>query len=826
MNREYYTNAVVKYGKVFYRGYSFDEHGNRHRVHTKLDYKPTLYVETKDETSEYKCLHGRRLAPKQFTSIPEAREFVKSFEDVMYICGYQPSRFEYNFLIVTFPEKMELGITDINVASVDIETTTDHGKIDTVNTPEEITLISYQNIKTKALVTWGSRPSIVENFVLCKNEQDMFHRFIKHVEMDDPDVLTGWNIAGFDIPYIINRGTKIVGNAIQRLSPFQMIEVKDEEIKGRASQKFTIVGRTILDMLELYLKFTFVKRVNNKLETIAMAELGVGKLKNPCATFKEFYMLEWDTFVSYNQIDVIRVSELEDKLGLIALAMAIAYKAKINLGDVYGPVKIWECMILGKLFAENTLVSIKRPHNSSNGIEGAYVHEPKKGFVGWGVSIDAEALYPSIVVGLNMSPETLLGMNMDASVSSLMGGSDFSDKDYAIAANGSMYSKDKQGIIPRIMQEIKEERNISKKEMLVAKQQYIDTKDESFRKISIIKGTNQLAMKTLNNAGFGAISQSGFLFFDNRIAEGITMTGQFIIQYVSRHFNTRLNDFFKTKDVNYIIYMDTDSSFFELDSIVIKHYSGKTDDQITSAIDKLMEQHLRKLIDEATDIISHNQNYYKKTIFFKREKIFSGGFWLAPKKYALKVHDNEGVRYKEPDYAITGIEVVRSSTPQLARDALKECVIHIINKDIEAMREVVSATHEKFLVAPSEDIAFPRGVNNLSKYSSDHSIYTKGTPIAVRGALMHNHLLEKFSLENSYQPIDEGAKILFLYLIEPNHIKENIISFVDKIPNEFNIEQYVDRELMFEKVFEAPLAGIMKAVGWHLEEQSSLDEFF
>jgi DNA polymerase elongation subunit (family B) len=330
----------------------------------------------------------------------------------------------------------------------------------------------------------------------------------------------------------------------------------------------------------------------------------------------------------------------------------------------------------------------------------------------------------------------------------------------------------------------------------------------------------------VNNSGYGAISQSGFLFFDNRIAEGITMTGQFIIQYVSKHFNKRLNDFFKTKDVNYIIYMDTDSSFFDLNSIVKKYYIGKTDEEIVSALDNLMEKHLRLLINEATDHISKAQNYYKETIYFKREKIFSSGFWLAPKKYALKVHDNEGVRYATPDYAITGIEVVRSSTPQIARDALRSCVVHIINKDIESMRDIVKETHTKFLVSPSYDIAFPRGVNNLSKYSSKQTIYTDRTPIAVRGSLLHNHFLEKLNLEILYQPIEEGSKILFLYLKEPNHFRENVISFVDEIPKEFKLEEYVDRELMFDKVFLKPLEGIMKAVGWEIENTSSLDEFF
>lgn len=536
----------------------------------------------------------------------------------------------------------------------------------------------------------------------------------------------------------------------------------------------------------------------------------------------------WNLFVNYNQIDTIRVSELEDKLGLIALAMAIAYRAKINFDDVYGPVKIWECMILGILLNEDTFASIKRSSKSSEGIVGAYVHKPIPGFYDWIVTIDAEALYPSIDIGLNMSPETFVGMNPDCTEAALMAGFDFSDNEnnYTIAANGAMFSKDKVGIIPRIMQSLKDDRNSAKREMLVAKQKYIDSNDDQYKKISVLKGTSQLALKILNNSGYGAISNSGFLFFDNRLAEGITMTGRYIIQYVSYHFNDRLNDFFKTKNVNYIVYMDTDSSMFALGDIVKKYYKDHDDFQITEALDKLVENHLRAFINEATTTIAKHQNYYKPTIFFKREKICSSGFWVAPKKYALKVYDNEGVRYAEPDFAITGIEVVRSSTPELARDALKTCVTLVINKEIDKLREIVTQTHAVFMVAPIEEIAFPKGVNNLDKYSDDDNIYAvKGCPIGVRSALLHNHYVDKMGLENVYQPIEEGSRIKFVYLKEPNHFKENVIGFFDKLPDEFKLDKYVDRELQFDKVFLAPLKNIMTAVGWELEEQSTLEDF-
>lgn len=225
----------------------------------------------------------------------------------------------------------------------------------------------------------------------------------------------------------------------------------------------------------------------------------------------------------------------------------------------------------------------------------------------------------------------------------------------------------------------------------------------------------------------------------------------------------------------------------------------------------------------------HYDGYVYDISVEKNENFFANGICVhncGKKKYALKVYNNEGVQYNDGDYKILGLEVVRSSTPAVARAALKECVIHVINKDIDKLRAVVASTHKDFLILPVESIAFPRGANNLLQYSNAETIYGKGTPIAVRGSLLHNHFINKLNLEDKYQPIEEGSRILFIYLKEPNHFKENIISFVDKLPIEFKLDNYIDRELQFEKVFVAPLQGIMTAVGWSLEEKSDLDSFF
>lgn len=876
LTKQYYTHASTRYGKVLYRGYEVTDSGARKRISGKVPYKPSLYLETTDQDSPFKSIYGVPLRKREFESISAAKEYIKSYETVTPIYGYAGNRFEYNFIADAFPDVLEVGLDELVLATVDIETTTEHGKIDPYNVPEEITLISYYDQTHKKVTTFGSKFSNRENYILCKDEDTMLREFIKLVVREDPDILTGWNLAGFDIPYIINRiELKLGEGASNALSPFGVIDVRDENVKGKLFKKYTIVGRSILDMQDLYKKFTFEKRENYKLQTIAMVELGVGKMDNPFDTFKEFYTGEcdifdkpldsdhylrklayrrthirnstdprdieeflaldkqikqesWDEFVHYNQIDVIRVSELEDVLGLISLALTLAYLTKCNFNDVFSPVKYWECYIMSTLSYQNIFCGITRKHSNTESLDGAYVMEPTPGFYDWVISIDGKSLYPYIIRGLNFSPETILGMDPDCDIESLLSGKhNFLNEDFCVAANGAMFKRGIEGVMPKLVAGVLGGRESAKKAMLKAKQAYQVSYDPADKKYSLLQDTFQKAFKVAANSLFGICGNEGFLFFDHRIAEAITHTGQFILRYIGEYTNNKFNEFFKTDGQKYLIYGDTDSLYFTFGNIVEKYYKGKTDLQITQALDKLMESHLRKFINEATENISKMLNYrLDDALVFKREAIGSGGFWLAKKKYALKVYNNEGVQYDNGDFKILGLEVVRSSTPQIARDYLRECVVHVINKDIDKLREVVDIVHKKFLTESIESISFPRGANNLLEYSDENTIYRPRTPIAVRAALLHNHYIDKLGLTLKYQPIDEGERIKFVYLKEPNHFKENVIGYTDKLPKEFHLEEYIDRELQFEKVFMSPLNGIMTAVGWSIEEKSTLDDFF
>jgi DNA polymerase elongation subunit (family B) len=473
----------TRYGKIYYRGYHIDDTGNKKRVHGKLAHKPTLYLNA-DKPTAYKSLYGKHLQSKEFDSIPVAREFIKSHKDVMDIYGYDSNKFEYEFLAKSFPEILEVLISDVCVGSIDIETTTEHGKIDTINVPEEILLITYQNIRTKKIQTFGSRTSKSDNYTLCVDESDVLRKFIRCIQEEDPDIITGWNSNSFDIPYIVNKSIKLLGEEeTNKLSPFGNIDIRDKEYQGKLEQDITIVGRSCLDMLELYKKFTYTKRENYRLDTIARVELGEGKLENKYSSFREWYESDFTEFTNYNQIDVVRVSQLEDKLGLISLVMSVAYLTKCNYDDVFSPVKYWECYILSELHKENTFVSIKRKHSSAEQLDGAYVMEPKIGFHDWVVSIDGAALYPSIIRGLNMSPDTIIDKDSEISIDSFLSGKhNFKSESFTVAANGVRFNNSFEGVMPRLVSNVLDGRSIAKKKMLTAKQDYELISEELIRR--------------------------------------------------------------------------------------------------------------------------------------------------------------------------------------------------------------------------------------------------------------------------------------------------------------------------------------------------------
>jgi len=833
----FYTNIFARGNYVYFRGFKDGK-----RVNQKIPFQPTFYVRSPKDTG-FKSLWGENLDKVKFSSIYEAKDFVKQYKDVSNFPIYGNYNYAYQFISKIFPETIEFDISLMNILTIDIETTTEYGFPDVRNAQEQVILISAQNFNTKQITTFGCGPYLSKKdnatYVKCADEFDLLRKFINFLKDDYPDVITGWNSQLFDVAYTSSRIIKVLGEkALEECSPWGIITTSEVPYaRGRTQLAYTWMGISILDYMDLYKKFSYKMVENYKLDTVAKEELNKEKIKSPFATFKEFYTNDWELFVDYNIVDVELVDQLEDKMRIITLILTMAYDAKCNFTDIFSSVRTWDCILYNKLLKQNIMV-----HNPpgvdpefDRQIMGAYVKEPKPQQYDWVVSFDATSLYPSIIMTWNMSPETLVNgqkylADDDRSIQRLID-RDFKtdtlhDEEVTMTANGQCFRKDRTGIFPELIDFYFTERQVAKKLMLKAQTNYEKTKDKKYLNEISSLNSRQMAAKILMNSLYGAMGNIHFRYYDIRIAEGITMTGQFLIRSVANKLNTFVNKECKTKDVEYSFYADTDSTYITLGELVKRNIKDKTNEEIVDVLDKYCIKQIEPAINEACNDISEYLNVYQRKIQFKREIIADRGIWIAKKRYAVNVYNSEGVTYNPPKLKVLGMEIVRSSTPAPVRKALKEAVSIALTKDEATLRAFVADLEMTWHSLKPEDIAFPRGVNGIKEYSDPSSVFRKGTPIHVRGALIYNHLVKSKNLEKKYQLIQEGDKIKFLYLREPNILGTHVITFTGEIPPEFRIQDYVDYDKMFEKSFLEPLNSLLSCIGWQVRETASLEGLF
>lgn len=833
----FYTNVFARGNYVYFRGFKDGK-----RVNQKIPFQPTFYVRSPKETG-FKTLWGENLDKVKFSSINEAKDFVKQYKDVSNFPIYGNYNYAYQFISKLFPETIEFDISLMNILTIDIETTTEYGFPDVRNAQEQVILISAQNFNTKQITTFGCGPYLSKKdnakYVKCADEFDLLRKFINYLKDDYPDVITGWNSQLFDVAYISARIIKVLGEkALEECSPWGIITTSEVPYaRGRTQLAYTWMGISILDYMDLYKKFSYKMVENYKLDTVAKEELNKEKIKSPYATFKEFYTNDWELFVDYNIVDVELVDQLEDKMRIITLILTMAFDAKCNFIDIFSSVRTWDCILYNKLLKQNIMVHNPPGVNPEldRQIMGAYVKEPKPQQYDWVVSFDATSLYPSIIMTWNMSPETLVNgqkylADDDRSIQSLID-RDFKtdtlhDEEVTMTANGQCFRKDKTGIFPELIDFYFTERQVAKKLMLKAQSNYEKTKDKKYLNEISSLNSRQMSAKILMNSLYGAMGNIYFRYYDIRIAEGITMTGQFLIRSVANKLNTFVNKECKTDKVEYSFYSDTDSTYITLGELVKRNMSGKTNEEIVDVLDKYCIKQIEPAINEVCEDISEYLNVFQRKIKFKREIIADRGIWIAKKRYAVNVYNSEGVTYNPPKLKVLGMEIVRSSTPAPVRKALKEAVSIALTKDEATLRAFVADLEKTWHSLNPEDIAFPRGVNGIKEYSDPSSVFRKGTPIHVRGALIYNHLVKGKNLEKKYQLIQEGDKIKFLYLREPNILGTHVITFTGDIPPEFKLQGYVDYDKMFEKSFLEPLNSLLSCIGWQVRETASLEGLF
>ena len=838
----FYTNVVRYSNFILYRGYD----GSGKKVFKKEKFKPKLFVPSKKDTG-WRGLDDTQIGEVEFESMREASDWLKQYEDVHGFNVYGSTNFIHQYITNKFPRDINFDRDKINVTTIDIETAYENGFPDPEVADQTVLAITIKNNIDGIYYVWGLQDYDVDsalikpiNYVKCSSEADLLVKFIDHwaTEAQVPDVITGWNVRFFDIPYLINRVNRVLGvDMVKRFSPWGLIDHRKVRRLNKEETTYDIRGIQVLDYLELFQKFgyTYGTQESYKLDHIAYIVLGEKKLSyEESGSLKNLYKDDFQKYIDYNMKDVQLVDRLEDKMGLITLAMTVAYKGGVNYQDTMGTVSIWESIIYRKLNTQKIAPSAFNYHKEKSNFAGGYVKDVKTGMHDWVVSFDLNSLYPNIIVQWNMSPETLGQLPPD----NLPGGVDYflgffdtdtdpihpaqRNRNIAVATNGSTYSKHKDGVLPEIIIDYYDDRRSIKNQMLAAEQAYQKEKTYQLEKEINRLHNQQMAIKILMNSLYGALGNQHFKYFDLRMAEGVTLTGQMVIQWAEKAINKEMNQIMKSSGTDYVIAIDTDSLYINFGPMV-KQLAPKDP---VKFLDKICKEHFEPVLKKAYDDLFQKMNCHQPRMEMSREVIADRGIWTAKKRYILNVHNSEGVQYDEPKLKIMGIEAIKSSTPEIVRGKFKEAFRIIISETEKDTQNFIQTFKKDFKSLPPEAVAFPRSVSNITDWRDRKTIYKKGSPIHVRGSLLYNKYLKDYKCTNRYELIENGSRIKFCYLRMPNTIKENVIAFPDVVPKEFGLERYIDYEKQFEKTFIDPLKLILDAIGWTVEEQQTLEDFF
>ena len=840
----YYTNVASLGNTIYYRGIK-----NGRRVKLKVAYTPTLFLPSNKPT-DYKNLEGEYLEPMKFENIREARDFIKRYEEVKNFRIYGNNSFAYSFIADEFKGMIDWKIEDLSIAVIDIEVGSENGFPDPYQATEPITAICVKYMNGMTYV-WGCGDYNNERndvtYIKCRDEYDLCKKFLDFWHENAPDVISGWNIKFFDIPYLVNRFQKLFDEDVyKKLSPWSLINSRNVIVNNKNFVAYDMIGISVLDYIELYRWYAPGGRSQEsyRLDNIANVEIGESKLSyDEFDSLHALYRLNFQKFIDYNIKDVELIFKLENKLKLIELGLTLGYDTKTNFEDIFAQTRMWDALIYNYLLSKNIIVPPKEVKFKGEAFEGAFVKDPQVGKHNWIASFDLNSLYPHLMMQYNISPETLVqptdytdgmreiimeGVSVDKLLLKSVNLSNMSG--HTITPNGQFFRTDKQGFLPKMLEEMYVDRSKFKKMMIQAKKDYevaTDPKKKYELKNKIARYDNlQLAKKVSLNSAYGALGSQYFRFYDLRMALGVTTAGQLSIRWIEHKINQYMNGLLKTND-DYVIASDTDSIYLKLGPLVDKMYQDKTDvNKVIAFMDKVCEDKIQPFIDKSYQELATYVHAYDQKMQMKREGLSNKGIWTAKKRYILNVYNNEGVQYKEPQMKVMGLEMVKSSTPSAIREKMRLSIKLMINGTEDDIHTFIDEFRKAFKAMPPEEVSFPRGMNGLKEYSDAATLYKKGTPIHVKGAILYNAKLKQLKLDKKYPLIQEGEKIKFSYLKQPNPMKDMVISYPNRLPPEFGLQEYIDYDLQFEKAFLEPIKVILDQIGWSTEKRNSLESFF
>ena len=815
-------------------------------IRKKVEYEPTLYIRS-NRDSKFKTIYGEPVEPKKFDSMSEANKYIKKNKEIN-VDVYGMEKFQVAYVAETFTSEYDRD--NIRTFIIDIENKmtradgTKIGKVDAIAAEGELTVITIYDSFTNKYYIFGNqiewnntsqyKVDVEYESVYCQDEKDLALKVLQFWRMNYPDIITGWNTDGYDIPYIINRFRKVLGeSATKKLSPWDTIREREfQDDFGNDVIEYTIVGIASLDYLSVYKKNTFSGRESYSLDYIATYETGEGKLDYRDLGFKDLDDL-WERdpmlYITYNIIDVKKVLDIDKKNKFLDIMISVAYYAGVNFDDVFSGMRVWDAVIHKYLLDQN----IVTPPNKSaekETLPGAYVKDVTPGLYKNLMSYDLNSLYPSIIRTLNIGVETIVDTEfpeynithhemVDELKDALIDTSILKEHNLTLASNGYMFKNNKQSFLSKLMEDLYNKRRVYKNRMLeemslVEKAKVNGTDSSPHLKLVTEFKNSQMVMKILLNSLYGVIGNTHFRYYNNNMASAITLTGQSIIKWSERKMNEYLNKLLNTNK-DYVVLIDTDSIVVDFSGLVDKVFPEYDMEKVTNFLDKVgqqkIEPYLKKIYEELADYINSKDNQ----MVMARENIASSMLIRKKKAYAMCVQDSEGVRYPldDPYYKVMGLEIVKSSTPKVVQKDIMDLLKSILaGADIKELREQVDEIRERFNKMSPEDIAFPRSANNFAKWEDSVTIYKKSTPIAVRGALLANYHFNA--------GVESGNKVKFITLKLPNPINENVISWSDKI--EPSLVEYVDYTDLYNKAFFNVAQSLVVAAGMDLEASNTL----
>ena len=826
---EYYTHIQTKGDYMMIRGVR-----NGKEFRTNFKYEPTLFVEHHKDYA-WTNIYGQNVKPITFETIKEAKTFADDHKDSnLKLYGFPNFASQYameNYSDSVNHWKRE----EIRIFNIDIEVTSTEGFPEATEANYPITAIGIHDSIADRFIVFGDGkwerekceldPEVADKirYIQCKDERELLTKFTQYWSTFPPIIITGWNVEGFDLPYIWNRFERLGMNP-KKLSPWNAGNKKEIPTQNGIGHVCIFDGINVIDYMRLYKK-NHVQE-SYRLDFIGQVELGERKLDySEVQGLHGLYFENYQKFIDYNVQDVNLVKRLDEKLGLIDAQIMIAYEACFNFEDVQSPVRTWDSLINKELWANRQVPHYHLSRDESVSIPGGFVKTPQVGKHGWCMSFDLNSLYPHLIMQFNISPETI---NNEFRLWPMSGPEERVQKmlakeslgsvpeNHSISASGYAFSNEFEGIIPRLMSRMYNDRKKFKKQMIEKQKRGEDATLEHLR---------QLVMKLLLNSGYGALVNKYFRWFDRRMGESITLSGQLVIQTAERELNAWMNKVLKTSGKDYVIAIDTDSNYINMQPLVDRMFPNKTESEIVDILDKIAEEQIQKVLDCGFDETATYLNAYAQKMVMEREAIASTAVWTAKKRYAMAVYDMEGVRMKEPKIKIQGLEAIRSSTPQVCRQPLMDLIKMILLTDESSVQTYINNFRDKFNSFEPSDIAFPRTMNNISKMTQKEG-FRKGTPPHIRGAITYNRLVKKLELDKEFEMMKNGEKGKFIWLMEPNNVGGDVISFPSYLPVEFNVEQYINKNKMFEKIILDPINSILEPIGWTAEKINTLEDFF